>query len=957
MLLFHFIQSNLNKGCLGKGFITSIGLGIGQFCLVQVGVQIAEPVAAQISPDRTLPQSSRVETRGNTQEITGGTQVGRNLFHSFERFSVPRGGTAFFNNNAAIEFIFSRVTGNSASQIDGLLRANGSANLFLLNPNGIVFGRNASLDIGGTFIGSTADQIRFADGAEFGAVNPQAAPLLTVSLPVGLQFGTHPAPIQVQGNGHGLFLNSPDNPTVNRTNRPTGLAVNPGQTLALVGGDLTLGGGNLTATAGRIELGSVAGGEVRLNPQDWRLDYGNVEQFRDVRLTEAASLETSGNRGGVIKVQGRNIQITETSALLADTLGTGTGGSLILNATERVQVSGFGLSATGNPFVSRLSTDVAPNATGEGGNVTITAQRLQISNGGQISSGTFSAGDAGSLRVRVTDLEISGGSLVGPSGLFAPVEAAASGNGGSLTITAERLRITDGAQVSTSTFGAGNAGTLTVQANEVELSGRSSGLFAIVERGASGNGDTLTLVADRLQIRDGAQITTLTAGGGDAGDLTVRADQIELVGRAGQFASGLLTSVEPEATGRGGRLTVYAEQLQIRQGSEISATTFGTGDAGNVTIQAEQIDVSGGTVESPSNIAAASIGTGNGGDLVVIAQQLRVTNGGQIAAASASRGDAGNLTINAAESIELSGRTAFGSSGLFGSALGEGAGGNLMMRADRLTVADGAVVSVSNFSSADPSRPPGQGSVGNLTVNANQILLDNRATLTANSAAGDRGNITLQSDNILLRQQSAITTNATGRARGGNINIDTNILAASENSDIAANAQNNFGGQVLIRAEAVLGTQARTQLTSESDITASSALGPQFSGTVQIDTQESDPNQGIVQLPDNLIDASNQIAAACNQTAGNSFVVTGRGGLPEAPIQLLRGETIWEDVRVAEMEDDEIQNETNRAIQPNPNQDSLVEAQGWKINQMGQVVLVAQSQTYQPQVDANCADE
>lgn len=927
---------------VSKNLLASIGL-----CLVQIGSVAATRVAAQIVPDRTLPQSSRVETRGNIQEITGGTRAGRNLFHSFERFSVPEGGAAFFNNPAAIESIFSRVTGGSASRINGLIRANGSANLFLINPNGIIFGRNASLAIGGSFVGSTAERIRFADGAEFSAVNPSATPLLTVSLPVGLQFGGNPALIQVQGPGHGLFLDSPEKPTVNRTNRPAGLAVNPGQTLALVGGNLTLEGGNLTAPAGRIELGSVAAGEARLvvltdpqAPQSWRLGYAGVEQFGDVRLRQAASLETSGNRGGAIQVQGRNIQITGTSALLADTLGAGAGGSLSLRASEGIQVSGFRVGSSG-PFVSRLSTDVAAGATGAGGRVLLVTPRIQIDNGGQISSGTFGGGNAGSLQVQTTALEISGGSPIGPSGLFTSVEAIASGNGGRLTINAERLRLTDGAQVAASTFGAGDAGRMAVQAKQVELQGNGSGLFATVEPGASGNGNTLTLIADQLQIRDGAQITTLTAGDGNAGNLTVRAEQIELVGGTRQFASGLSTSVEPEATGRGGSLTVSAGQLRIRQGGQISATTFGSGAAGQVTIQAEQIDVSGGTAQGPSTIAAASIASGNGGNLVITTDQLRVSDGGQIVTATAGSGNAGNLTINASDSVALSGRTPFGSSGLFASALAEGAGGNLNITTERLSVADGAVISVSNFPSGDPSRPPGQGGVGNLTVNANQIRLNREAVLTADSAAGTRGNITLQSDNILLRQRSTITTNAIGNARGGNIAIDTTILAAAVNSDITANAQNNFGGQVLIRAEAVLGTQARPQLTRFSDITASSALGPQFSGTVQINAPDVDPNRGLVQLPANLIDASNQIAAVCEQTEGNSFVVTGRGGLPEAPTQLLRGETIWEDLRISEMEHRGSASETSRSVQPNLNENRLVEAQGWRINATGQIILLA----------------
>ncbi|MEN9518685.1 MAG: hypothetical protein RLZZ381_1273, partial [Cyanobacteriota bacterium] len=357
------------------------------------------PASAQVSSDGTV--NTQVTENGNTAEITGGERAGDNLFHSFQDFSVGTGNEASFLNANDIANIFSRVTGGNISNIDGLISANGSANLFLINPAGIVFGEGASLNIGGSFYGSSASSVLFEDG-EFSATDLDNSPVLTINAPIGLGFRDQPGDITVRGNGQGTRQSG--DALIDTENA---LRVDSDNTLALVGGKINLEGATLKTPGGRIELGSVQGNqEVRLTPvnEGFSLDYAGVQNFQDIQLSKTATIDASGLVAGDIQVQGNNISLAEGSQIEASTIGNSpsqeTPGTIKINAADTIKIDGLDSS---NSFPSAIVSQVYLDAVGNSGQLNISATNLSLANSGQVRADTYGKGNAGSININATE--------------------------------------------------------------------------------------------------------------------------------------------------------------------------------------------------------------------------------------------------------------------------------------------------------------------------------------------------------------------------------------------------------------------------------------------------------------------------------------------------------------------------------------------------------------------------
>jgi filamentous hemagglutinin family protein len=788
---------------------------------------------AQVTSDGT--SNTTVNSIGNNFTILNGLNKGDNLFHSFSNFSVPTGGAVKFDlsNTPNIITIFSRVTGGNISNIDGLIQTLNSKNavsLFLMNPNGIIFGANAKLDISGSFVGTTANSIKFSDGVEFKVADTTTPPLLTMGVPVGLQMGSNAAAIQVQGTG---YVTKPSSSTPIAGS--SGLQVKPGKTLALVGGNIQLNDAVLTAKQGHVELGGVGSGTVSLTPdaKGYTFGYRQMQSFGDIQLAQKSLLDISGVNAGSVQLQGKHIQLTNSSMILSQNFGYLPGGDINFQASEAIDIIG---GATTNNINIRSAVRSETLGIGAGSNINIVTPHLSIQDGAGLNSISLGTAPGGNINIDATALSVSGFSSFSPVAVTTLVTSAyGSGNAGDISINGDNLMVSNGAALSSVTFSPGSSGKVTIRNTDITVQGDNpAGLYS--------------------------NISSITYGIGSAK-----------------------------------KLTIDTARLQIQDGGAIAGSSFFAGQAGDVTVNAtESIIINGRSKLNNSSINSSVLSPGE-----VLRQQLQIP---------------ARLTGNA---------------------------GHVSVRTPNLTLTNGGTVSVTS---------QGSGNGGSLNITADNIQLKNQGLIQAQTESGDGGNIALQVRSLLLmRDRSNITATAGGSGDGGNININAPLITGLENSDIIANAVRGRGGSIQIATQGIIGLQYRPQTTAENDITASSQFG--VSGTVQVNNIGVDPNSGLVELPENITDPSQQIASGCSANQGSKFVATGRGGIPQNPNQEMRSDRTWSDIRNISAY------RQNRAVTAQIPEfpQTLVQATGWHRNAQGKIELLADKSSTQVQQTLTCA--
>ena len=637
---------------------------------------------------------------------------------------------------------------------------------------------------------------------------------------------------------------------------------------------------NSTVSASTFSEG--AGGNLNIKATDLIQLIGELAdgQFRSGLFAQTESRGDAGN----LSIETRNLVVRDRSQVSTSTFGEGAGGNLTVKAMDSIQLIG---RLADSP--SRSGLFAQTESRGDAGNLNIETGNLVVRDGAQVSTISFGEGAGGNLTVKAIDsIQLIGRSANNPFSSGLSTDTASRGDAGNLSIETRNLILRDGAQVGASTLGEGAGGNLTVKAiDSIQLIGTSatdtgipSGLFADAQPGSRGDAGNLSIETRNLIAIDGGRVISGTLGEGSGGSLTVKAtDSIQLIGRGrdGRFSSGLLSranlpfdaagneridSAGNERIGAAGNTSIETRNLIIRDGAEVRSGTRGAGAGGNLTVNAtDSIQISGTWVNGrfPSRLTAQTESSGSAGEITVKTRQLRIENGGEISSRQTTATATGNV-------------------------------GNIRIQAESLSVGNNASITVENRRTTTTRQSTA--SVGNINIQTNALKVD-RGLISAATASTDGGNINLGvQDVLLLRNGGRISTNAgTAQAggNGGNITFNRGFIVAvsKENSSISANAFSGRGGNIRITTQGLFGIEPRSSTTTGlSSITASSQFG--ISGTIALNTLNVDPSRGIATLPTGITDINALIASSCvaRRNRQGRFVITGTGGLVPQPDDL-----------------------------------------------------------------------
>jgi filamentous hemagglutinin family protein len=777
-----------------------------------------------------------------------GTQRGGNLFHSFSQFNLLNGETADFTatgSTGAINNIIARVTGGNASSIDGTIESSiAGANLFLLNPSGVMFGPNAKVNVTGAFSVGSPDYVKFADGTGKFNTSLGGNDVLTSANVSAFGFlSTAPRPVQFSHSN---------------------LSFAAGSNVSVISGDITLDRASLLAPDGKVSFFSArSSGELPFDPSNPSASFGTstVGSFGNVTFQNGSKVAIdSAQGGGQVMIRGGAIVFQNTSQITSINSGSAVGGSIEVDAqslsffdNSNVLTSAASGGAAGNIDVTAqnltidgsaspsgnlvdkagLASDCNPNAGGNAGNITATvAGNLSIKGGGEIATETFSTGAAGNIKVQTLSLSIDGS---GAQRTFTGITSSSQqtigsgmgGDGGLVSIEASGgVSIIAGGAITADTFSKGQAGDVDLRALSLAIDGSSeptffTGISSASDRGANGNGGAVDLtITDSVSIKGSGAVSTATAGAGDAGDITLQAANLTIdSGSVVGGLTGIASQAEQGSTGKGGNINLNIRgQVELVNAGEISADTTSSQPGGDVLLHAGSLTIDGSLAQNNFTGISSSTGypsqlggtpsRGQGGNLTVnVDHSLNCTGGGGIEEESFSNGNAGTLNVTVGGTLSLT-----NGGFISGDTFANGIGGSVTVTAPSIYIdasgpdGAGAVVETLTGIASDSNAhfsSSGTGDSGSVLVTASDSLtITNGGRVAALTETGGNGGDVMvnTAGSISLANAAEISAASSGTGTAGSVTINVGTLELNDASSVATSAVAADAGSIDITA-------------------------------------------------------------------------------------------------------------------------------------------------------------
>ena len=761
-----------------------------------------------------------------------GQQRGENLFHSFKQFNLKEGESATFTGSEQLHNIISRVTGKESSFIDGTIRSTlPKADLYFLNPYGILFGTHAQLDIQGSFYASTADTLYLGDGGEFNAQVPEHSHL-TVAPP----------------KAFGFLTNSPRSLTFDHTQ----LSLPAGKTLSLLGGNLTIQHSQFQVEGGTIHLASLV--------QEGMIDLDSNQPIHDqqseINFSENSLIDVSGQGEGKIIIQGGQLFMKD-SFIKANSTGMANGQGILLALDRAIHI--YGQKHTDSDATSMITSYTT--GTGRAGDIILHTPYLEM-RGSTINNSTRGEGPAGHIHIQSDEVALYEGAAINSdswsNGQGGEINLKVSGT---LLVSEQRFFATPesadiSAHISVSAIGQGEGGHLTIQAKHVELVGGNISANSHFQ----GRAGKLAIEAETISLTKGGLITATAfsrSSAAQGGWIDIQTDQLDLSGfRAGYVKTatdifknlpsgiGVLTTGSAPA----GYLHVVAKEIHLSDYGSIGAATLASGPAGKVLLEVDKLVLRGGgrVIASSGGFLGGILflATGTGGSIKVIAKD-----------------------------IIASGKNEFNPSGILSNTLLTAQGGDIEVYADRIFLDHNAAISVESL---------GQGNAGKITIATSEFYMSDGGNISTSASHATGGNIVLEVPHLLYLKRGKITTSVgTGQGRGGDITISPPSFIVLNQGQIKAQADEGRGGDIRITTQNYI-------KSSDSLVSASSKIG--IDGQVMIQAPQETFSGSLVVLPSKVIEGVHLLKKPCGIMTfeefenRSRFTVTSLAGSSSSPM-------------------------------------------------------------------------